>query len=223
MYSFKLLLSLLVSAVSFYDESLTVSSFIIDNKVKHHQKKSTIRHRFERNISGTRLEMGKNEFEKEDDNDEEEFGPQSINVLGTPLVCCCDNVGNTGIGTGFYRNGYCSTGADDLGRHTVCVKVSSDFLQYSKEKGNDLSTPVPDFMFPGLKHGDIWCLCAQRWVQAYNDGMAPELFLQSTHEKTLSYVPIEKLKMYALDRTEADKILNNLNEQREKLKNILED
>lgn len=206
------------------DRLIFVSSFCVDNKVKQHQQKksTTILHRYESTTS-TRLAMGQNKFGEEDDKDEEDVGPQSINVLGAPLVCCCDNVGETGIGTGFYRNGYCSTGADDLGRHTACVQVTSEFLEYSKENGNDLSTPFPQYMFPGLKHGDIWCLCAQRWVQAYNDGMAPKLFLQSTHEKTLSYVPLEILREYALDGAEADKVVNALNEQREKLKKLFQD
>lgn len=121
-----------------------------------------------------------------DDNDDERNKAEAAsNVLGTSLCCCCSNVGGTGIGTGFYRNGYCSTGEQDVGRHTVCVQVTNEFLLFSKQVGNDLSTPVPEFMFPGLKDGDIWCLCAQRWAQAYNAGKAPKLFLQATHEKTL--------------------------------------
>ena len=82
------------------------------------------------------------------------------NVLGTELTCCCSNVGGSGIGTGFYRNGFCSTGEMDLGRHTVCVRVTSDFLAFSKSVGNDLSTPMSQYNFPGLKDGDVWCLCA---------------------------------------------------------------
>ena len=164
------------------------------------------------------------EYDDDDNNDEDEDygGPQSINVLGTPLECCCANVRN-GIGTGFYRNGYCSTGADDLGRHTVCVQVTDDFLTYSKNVGNDLSTPVPQYLFPGLQEGDLWCLCAQRWVQAYNDGMAPKLYLQATHEKTLTYVPIEILRMYALDGNEADEVKQSLDEQRAKLNDLFND
>lgn len=91
--------------------------------------------------------------------------PSAVNVLGTPLQVCCSNVRGTGIGTGFYRDGCCTTGEQDVGRHTVCVQVTTNFLDYSRKVGNDLSTPVPEYMFPGLKDGDIWCLCAQRWVQ----------------------------------------------------------
>jgi uncharacterized protein (DUF2237 family) len=145
----------------------------------------------------------------------------SVNVLGTPLQSCCANVRNTGIGTGFYRNGFCCTGENDLGRHTVCVQVTDDFLQFSRQVGNDLSQPVPQYMFPGLKEGDIWCLCAQRWVQAYEAGKAPRLFLQATHEKTLDYAPFQLLREYAVDQEDADKALQDLNEQREKLKRLL--
>eukprot|EP00547_Thalassionema_nitzschioides_P010475 CAMPEP_0194225294 /NCGR_PEP_ID=MMETSP0156-20130528/39314_1 /TAXON_ID=33649 /ORGANISM="Thalassionema nitzschioides, Strain L26-B" /LENGTH=156 /DNA_ID=CAMNT_0038957201 /DNA_START=207 /DNA_END=677 /DNA_ORIENTATION=- len=145
----------------------------------------------------------------------------SVNVLGTPLESCCANVRESGIGTGFYRNGYCSTGEQDLGRHTVCVRVSEKFLQFSKGVGNDLSTPVPQYAFPGLEEGDIWCLCAERWVQAYQAGMAPKLFLHATHEKSLSYIPFEILREYAIDKDKADQVLDDLNEQREKLNNLL--
>jgi len=144
-----------------------------------------------------------------------------VNVLGTPLRSCCKDVGGTGIGTGFYRNGYCCTGEQDLGRHTVCCQVSDEFLAFSKSVGNDLSTPAPHYMFPGLKEGDIWCLCAQRWAQAYNAGKAPKIFLQATHEKTLNYAPFEVLREFALDREEADTRLNKLNEEREKLNKLL--
>ena len=105
------------------------------------------------------------------------------NVLGTELSCCCSNVGGSGIGTGYYRNGYCATGEQDVGRHTVCVRVTDDFLSYSRSVGNDLSTPMPQYSFPGLNDGDIWCLCAQRWAQAYNAGHAPKLFLQATTKR----------------------------------------
>eukprot|EP00565_Helicotheca_tamesis_P001293 CAMPEP_0185728320 /NCGR_PEP_ID=MMETSP1171-20130828/3703_1 /TAXON_ID=374046 /ORGANISM="Helicotheca tamensis, Strain CCMP826" /LENGTH=227 /DNA_ID=CAMNT_0028397013 /DNA_START=131 /DNA_END=814 /DNA_ORIENTATION=+ len=145
----------------------------------------------------------------------------SSNVLGTPLLSCCANVRGTGIGTGFYRNGFCSTGEQDLGRHTVCVQVTEKFLEYSKSVGNDLSTPVPEFMFPGLQEGDIWCLCAQRWAQAYNAGKAPRVFLQASHEKTLDYVPFEVLREFAIDSDEADQALDDLNEQRKKLNKLL--
>lgn len=161
-----------------------------------------------------------NDDDDEDDNDSGE-APSSINVLGTAMKCCCANVGGTGMGTGFYRNGFCSTGEQDLGRHTVCVQVTDEFLKFSSAVGNDLSTPFPQHMFPGLKGGDIWCLCAQRWAQAYQAGKAPKLFLQATHEKTLDYVPFEILHTFALDQEEADQRLDDLNEQREKLKKLL--
>jgi uncharacterized protein (DUF2237 family) len=145
----------------------------------------------------------------------------SVNVLGTSLRCCCADVGGTGTGTGFYRNGYCSTGEQDLGRHTVCCQVTDEFLEFSKAAGNDLSTPMPNFRFPGLKEGDIWCLCAQRWAQAYNAGKAPKIFLQATHEKTLDYAPYEVLREYAIDKDESDRVLGDLNEQRDRLNKLL--
>mmetsp|Transcript_7390 Transcript_7390/g.16128 ORF Transcript_7390/g.16128 Transcript_7390/m.16128 type:complete len:215 (+) Transcript_7390:155-799(+) len=143
------------------------------------------------------------------------------NVLGTELSCCCSNVGGSGIGTGFYRNGFCATGEMDLGRHTVCVSVTDEFLEYSKSVGNDLSTPMPQYSFPGLNEGDIWCLCAQRWAQAYNAGKAPKLFLQSTHEKTLDYVPLDVLKVFAIDADEAKAVVDKLNLQRNHLDELI--
>ena len=163
--------------------------------------------------------------EQDDDDDDEDAvvatGVAATNVLGTTLQPCCTNVGGTGIGTGFYRNGYCATGEQDVGRHTVCVQVTDKFLEFSKAVGNDLSTPVPQYMFPGLKDGDVWCLCAQRWVQAYEFGVAPKLFLQSTHEKTLTYTTFDVLRSHALDQSEADQSLSDLNEQRDKLNKLL--
>ena len=144
----------------------------------------------------------------------------SINVLGTRMECCCSNVRNTGVGTGFYRNGYCSTGAQDVGRHTVCVKVTDDFLEFSKSVGNDLSTPFPEYMFPGLKEGDVWCLCAQRWAQAYQAGKAPQLYLRATHEKTLDYVAFDVLRQYALDGEEADADKGALDAKRDQLEKL---
>ena len=154
----------------------------------------------------------------DDDTDE-----VSINVLGTRLQPCCTNVRDTGIGTGFYRNGYCSTGEQDLGRHTVCVRVTKEFLNFSRSVGNDLSTPFPEYMFPGLQDGDIWCLCAQRWVQAYEAGMAPQVYLQSTHEKTLTYAPFDILREYGIDKDAADETLKDLNSQRDRLNKLLEE
>ena len=165
------------------------------------------------------------ESEVEDGDDEEALtsnvAETASNVLGTKLECCCSDVGGTGIGTGFYRNGYCSTGEQDFGRHTVCCQVTDEFLAYSASVGNDLSTKMPQYYFPGLKGGDIWCLCAQRWAQAYQAGKAPKIFLQATHEKTLDYVPFEVLREYAIDKDEADKRLEDLNEQRERLNKLL--
>lgn len=150
----------------------------------------------------------------------EEGDEKSINVLGTRMECCCSNVGDSGIGTGFYRNGYCSTGAQDVGRHTVCVEVTDDFLEFSKSVGNDLSTAMPEYMFPGLKEGDLWCLCAQRWAQAYKFGKAPKLHLRATHERTLDFVDFKVLREYALDGVEADEEKGELDEKRDLLENI---
>ena len=157
----------------------------------------------------------------DDDEDDVASGIAATNVLGTVLQPCCTDVGGTGIGTGFYRNGYCATGEQDLGRHTVCVKVTDEFLSFSKAVGNDLSTPMPQYMFPGLKNGDIWCLCAQRWVQAYEYNAAPKLYLQATHEKTLTYTTFDVLRAFALDGEVADQLLSELNEQRDKLNKLL--
>lgn len=148
-------------------------------------------------------------------------GSTATNVLGTELCSCCSNVRNTGIGTGFYRNGYCSTGELDYGKHTVCVQVTNEFLNYSKLVGNDLSTPMPEYLFPGLLNNDIWCLCAERWVQAYKDGNAPKIFLKSTHEKTLNYIPYNILREYAIDQLDADNDLNKLNDIRNQLNKLL--
>jgi len=116
------------------------------------------------------------------------------NVLGGPLATCSDSPR-----TGFYRDGCCNTGDDDLGVHAVCVSVTADFLEFSRARGNDLSTPHPEFGFPGLKPGDKWCLCAARWVEALRAGMAPRLVLAATHEVMLEYAPLAELKKYAID------------------------
>ena len=108
-----------------------------------------------------------------------------------------------------------------MGRHTVCVQVTNDFLSYSKSVGNDLSTPMPQYRFPGLKEGDIWCLCAKRWAQAYNAGKAPRLFLKSTHEKTLDFVPLEVMKIFAIDGDEARLIEKELNSHRSQLDELM--
>ncbi len=108
-----------------------------------------------------------------------------------------------------------------MGRHTVCVRATDDFLTYSKSVGNDLSTPMPQYNFPGLNEGDIWCLCAQRWAQAYNAGKAPRLYLQATHEKTSDYIPLEILRLFAIDADEANAVLNKLTLQRNQLDELV--
>lgn len=116
------------------------------------------------------------------------------NVLGGPLAPCCFEPM-----TGFFRDGYCHTRADDLGSHTVCVEVSENFLRYSQAQGNDMSTPHPDWNFPGLVAGDKWCLCASRWLQAYEDGMAPRVYLEGCNEAALEIVPLAALKSHAVE------------------------
>ncbi|QNJ14048.1 hypothetical protein SynA18461_01405 [Synechococcus sp. A18-46.1] len=115
-----------------------------------------------------------------------------LNVLGKPLqVCGCSPM------TGWYRNGTCQTDPSDLGQHSICCVMTEAFLQYSKAQGNDLSTPVPAFQFPGLKPGDHWCVCAPRWKQAYDDGMAPLVSLEATENTALSVVSLDQLKEHA--------------------------
>ena len=116
------------------------------------------------------------------------------NVMGGPLATCSDQPL-----TGFYRDGCCNVGDDDLGVHSTCVKVTAEFLAFSKERGNDLSTPRPEFNFPGLSPGDRWCLCAARWVEALAAGKAPRLVLAATHESMLEFAPLEVLKQHASD------------------------
>jgi len=120
------------------------------------------------------------------------FDEDARNVLGTELIPCSQDPV-----TGFFRNGCCETGPEDLGLHTVCAVMSQEFLAYSKAAGNDLSTPMPEYGFPGLKPGDRWCLCAPRWKEALDAGMAPQVVLESTHEETLAIVPLGVLKDYA--------------------------
>ena len=115
------------------------------------------------------------------------------NVLGTELKGCSDQPK-----TGFFRDGCCNTTDEDFGAHTVCAEVTEDFLGYSKQQGNDLSTPRPEYGFPGLKPGDRWCLCASRWVEAMEAGKAPRLVLESTHERTLDYAPLAVLQRHAI-------------------------
>ncbi len=121
------------------------------------------------------------------------FDEDARNVLGGELIPCSRDPM-----TGFFRNGCCETGPDDLGLHTVCVVMTAEFLAFSKASGNDLSTPLPDYGFPGLKPGDRWCLCAPRWKEALDVGMAPQVVLESTHEETLAIVPLGVLKDYAV-------------------------
>ena len=119
---------------------------------------------------------------------------ESINVLGEPLQeCSRDPV------TGFFRNGCCDTGPEDRGRHTVCAVMTQEFLALSKYLGNDLSTPRPEFGFAGLKPGDRWCLCAARFLQAQDEGAAPQIYLAATHRATLDVVPLRVLRAHALD------------------------
>jgi uncharacterized protein (DUF2237 family) len=100
--------------------------------------------------------------------------------------------------TGWYRNGCCETGGDDHGVHTVCAIMTDEFLEFSKSKGNDLSTPMPQYNFPGLKAGDKWCLCAMRWQEALDHGMAPRVDLSATHMRTLEFVDLDDLKRFAV-------------------------
>ena len=119
---------------------------------------------------------------------------ESVSVLGEALDMCSDHPV-----TGFYRDSYCNTCDEDVGSHTVCVEVNKLFLDYSKAKGNDLSTPAPQFGFEGLTSGDSWCLCAARWLEAYNDGAAPRVYLSRTHQRALEIIPLATLKQYATD------------------------
>jgi len=118
----------------------------------------------------------------------------SLNVFGEPLVPCSSEPM-----TGFFRNGACDTCAADTGSHTVCAIMTDEFLAHSKYLGNDLSTPMPDFGFPGLKDGDQWCLCASRFMQAHAEGVAPKVKLASTHILALAVVPLEILQAYSAD------------------------
>ncbi len=118
----------------------------------------------------------------------------SLNVLGEPMSSCS----NEPL-TGFFRDGYCNTCREDRGSHTVCARVTEEFLSFSKSRGNDLSTPQPNFGFPGLRDGDRWCLCAGRWLEAYENDAAPRVYLKSTHRRALDIVPMDVLRRFALD------------------------
>ena len=115
------------------------------------------------------------------------------NVLGTPLKSC-----SMEPLTGFYRDGCCNTGMDDMGLHTICVKVTAEFLAYSKMAGNDLSTPNPPFGFPGLRPGNQWCVCVTRWKQAYEAGVVSPVFLEGSHMSVLEFVDLEVLQKHAV-------------------------
>ena len=119
---------------------------------------------------------------------------QAKNVLGEPLASCSE-----APLTGFFRDGCCNTGAADHGAHVVCARMTAAFLEYTRARGNDLSSPVPAAGFPGLKPGDRWCLCAARWREAMEAGVAPQVVLAATHQAALEYVPLAALKRHAAD------------------------
>jgi uncharacterized protein (DUF2237 family) len=119
---------------------------------------------------------------------------KSLNVFDDVLEPCSENPV-----TGFFRDGCCNTSDEDAGSHTVCVRVTAEFLEFSRFRGNDLSTPRPEFGFPGLKPGDRWCLCAARWLEAHEQGMAPKVYLRSTHKRACEIVPMDKLRLFAVD------------------------
>ena len=118
----------------------------------------------------------------------------AINVFGEPIETCSDRPL-----TGYFRDGCCNTSDDDIGSHTVCVEVTQEFLEFSRFKGNDLSTPRPEFGFAGLKPGDRWCLCAARWMEAHESSMAPRVILRGTHQRALEIAPLELLRSFAVD------------------------
>ena len=115
------------------------------------------------------------------------------NVLGTKLKSCCRDPL-----TGFYRDGFCRTGPEDVGQHTVCIKCTREFLDFSVLDGNDLVTPRPEWQFPGLEPGDRWCLCVTRWRDAFKRGVAPPVDLEATHASALEFVTMEELQAHAL-------------------------
>jgi uncharacterized protein (DUF2237 family) len=117
------------------------------------------------------------------------------NVLGGELKSCCRDPL-----TGFYRDGYCRTGPGDHGQHTVCVQVTPEFLEFSRARGNDLSTPCPEYDFPGLQDGDQWCLCVERWAEALQAGCAPRVILEACHISALEFVDLADLKAHAIDK-----------------------
>ncbi|WP_075342414.1 DUF2237 family protein [Tenacibaculum agarivorans] len=114
-----------------------------------------------------------------------------LNVLGTPLQSCCNSPA-----TGYFRDGLCRTASSDYGTHIVCAVVTDEFLEFTKKRGNDLTTPIPHWNFPGLKSGSKWCLCISRWLEAEQYGKAPHVILEATDKKALQYTTLEKLKAY---------------------------
>lgn len=120
---------------------------------------------------------------------------ETLNVLGTPLEACCHDPK-----TGWYRDGFCHTDMSDPGMHSVCCVASEEFLEFSKQTGNDLSTPRPEFGFPGVKPGQHWCLCAGRWFDAYKAGKACPVVLESCHEETLAVIPLQILKEHSHEK-----------------------
>lgn len=120
--------------------------------------------------------------------------PAPKNVLGEPLAgCCSDPI------TGFYRDGFCRTGPGDTGVHTVCAEMTEEFLEFTRVRGNDLSTPVPQYEFPGLSPGDRWCLCAARWKEAYDAGVAPPVVLAACHISSLEFATLEELREHSVE------------------------
>lgn len=119
---------------------------------------------------------------------------ESLNVFDDELESCSEDPV-----TGFFRDGCCNTSEQDAGSHTVCVRVTAEFLEFSRSRGNDLSTPRPEFGFSGLRPGDRWCLCAARWLEAHGAGMAPKVYLRGTHKRALEIVPLQTLRKFAAD------------------------
>lgn len=123
------------------------------------------------------------------------MNPQALNVLDQPLLACSyDPL------TGYFRDGCCNTREDDRGSHVICARMTAEFLAFSKSRGNDLMTPQPQYRFAGLRPGDRWCLCALRWKEAFDAGLAPPVYLQSTHRKALDFVTLEQLQSCAVSR-----------------------
>ena len=123
---------------------------------------------------------------------------KQLNVLGSELEACSSSQNKNGIVTGFYRDNCCNTCPDDFGLHTVCCIMTETFLTFSKSVGNDLSAPIPEYNFKGLREGDRWCLCASRWQEAFESGNAPKVILRSTNIATISVVKLEDLKKYSV-------------------------